>query len=781
MTKRILFFESDAGFAADVAERLRRHGAEVEVTDDGNAGVDAAAQNRPDLILLTIELPQVNGFLVCKKLKKSPETASIPIIILSSEATEEIFEQHRKLRTRAEDYLRKPLDLDTLIEHVRAIVPLDPVMMADDPSDEVIAISEELEVSFDQAQGTDLHQAKTVDPDIDAFADSAFDALVVGEEEHTTVGQMPAALVQSLRAAAAKSEESPPPPPPVPVAAATRAPTTPPPAMPAVGNAELERKVRDAEAAVVRAENRARLAEEQAAAAGQMRQDIERLQKEVADSKRSASIAPPGGAKGGGVSSREFLDLRESLNKKDKENLDLRDQLSARDKQMFELRDKNLGFERSIADAQDKQIELERAVADLSDQLAALAADKDAAQKRADDFKSRAERGETRIKKLESDLESETAVRAADAARLGEELKATVDALKAQHKTTVESAQSEHESALEALRTGHANALDGLHAEHASALDGLRAEHASSVDTVRAEHASAIDTVRAEHASAMDTVRAEHASALDTVRAEHTGAMEALEAEHKSTVEAQTRAGSTALESLRESLTASLESERAAHASERSARASEQAAHASAIETLQAEHASVLASTTANHESATEALTSSHAAVLAEREATHASEKTSAIEALREELSEAHAATLAALRAELTGAHTASSEEAAAKHAAAIEESNRKHGAELAAIGRKLAESENTITVTAESLSEREAELAAMTTAFEDTKASAARAGDEAKARIASLEAELEKARGKITGDGQILDRARRALEISLALLEDQKTNGISG
>ena len=72
MAKRILFFESDADFARDVSARLKRHGAEVELTDDGNAGVDRATKDKPDLILLTIELPQMNGFFVCKKLKKAP-------------------------------------------------------------------------------------------------------------------------------------------------------------------------------------------------------------------------------------------------------------------------------------------------------------------------------------------------------------------------------------------------------------------------------------------------------------------------------------------------------------------------------------------------------------------------------------------------------------------------------------------------------------------------------------------------------------------------------------
>ena len=125
MAARILFFESDPQFAQVVKERLVARGAAVDVVDDGNAGLERASEDRPDLILLTIELPQMNGFLVCKKLKKNPDTQNIPVIILSSEATEEIFEQHRKLRTRAEDYLRKPIEPDALLEHVGQLVELD--------------------------------------------------------------------------------------------------------------------------------------------------------------------------------------------------------------------------------------------------------------------------------------------------------------------------------------------------------------------------------------------------------------------------------------------------------------------------------------------------------------------------------------------------------------------------------------------------------------------------------------------------------------------------------
>src|SRR5262249_18910621 len=135
--------------------------------------------------------------------------------------------------------------------------------------------------------------------------------------------------------------------------------------------AELERKLRDAEAATARAENRAKTLEEEASRVDRLKAEVANLEKELGETRKVAQAAASGGAKTSGVSSREFLDLREQLNKKDKELLDLRDQLSGKEKQLLELRDRSLGFERSIADAQDKHLELERAHAEINDQLTA--------------------------------------------------------------------------------------------------------------------------------------------------------------------------------------------------------------------------------------------------------------------------------------------------------------------------------------------------------------------------------------------------------------------------
>src|SRR5689334_19192717 len=125
MGQRVLVFESDATFAADLRNELTKLGCNVQVVDDGNAGLQQATSARPDLILLSIELPRMNGFSVCNKLKKDPALKDVPLIIMSSESSDETFEQHRKLRTRAEDYVHKPIAFGELLQHIRSFVPIE--------------------------------------------------------------------------------------------------------------------------------------------------------------------------------------------------------------------------------------------------------------------------------------------------------------------------------------------------------------------------------------------------------------------------------------------------------------------------------------------------------------------------------------------------------------------------------------------------------------------------------------------------------------------------------
>jgi CheY-like chemotaxis protein len=141
MSKNILFIESDAPFARAMTAALEEKGFVVRLCADGKEGVDLARDLRPDAIVLCVELPKMSGYSVCNKLKKDDKLRSIPLVIISAEASPETFEQHKKLKTRAEDYLIKPFAGDTLVERLGALVGL-----PETPSDEEVVTLADVEL-----------------------------------------------------------------------------------------------------------------------------------------------------------------------------------------------------------------------------------------------------------------------------------------------------------------------------------------------------------------------------------------------------------------------------------------------------------------------------------------------------------------------------------------------------------------------------------------------------------------------------------------------------------
>src|SRR5580693_9646382 len=146
MTTKVLVFESDPAFAGELRSELGKLGCSITVVDDGNIGLQQATTDRPDLVLLSIELPRMNGFSVCNKLKKDPNLKDVPLIIMSSESSDETFEQHKKLRTRAEDYVHKPIGFGQLLEHIQGFVHLGPAASGGADADGAIVIDDEIEV-----------------------------------------------------------------------------------------------------------------------------------------------------------------------------------------------------------------------------------------------------------------------------------------------------------------------------------------------------------------------------------------------------------------------------------------------------------------------------------------------------------------------------------------------------------------------------------------------------------------------------------------------------------
>ncbi len=99
----------DSQYILDIAKDfLQEIGAEVITALDGEGGLNQALDNIPDIILLDVQMPGLNGFVVCEKLKKDSRTSEIPIILMSAVVDDESFQRHSKLRYHADAYLQKP-------------------------------------------------------------------------------------------------------------------------------------------------------------------------------------------------------------------------------------------------------------------------------------------------------------------------------------------------------------------------------------------------------------------------------------------------------------------------------------------------------------------------------------------------------------------------------------------------------------------------------------------------------------------------------------------------
>ncbi len=126
MSKSVLVIDGDRSFATRMSTALQQRGIEARICGDGPQALDEARARRPDLILLCVELPTMSGYAVCNKLKRDEQLRSIPVLLTSAEATADTFEQHRKLRTRADDYLLKPFDAATLLQRMARVIDLPP-------------------------------------------------------------------------------------------------------------------------------------------------------------------------------------------------------------------------------------------------------------------------------------------------------------------------------------------------------------------------------------------------------------------------------------------------------------------------------------------------------------------------------------------------------------------------------------------------------------------------------------------------------------------------------
>ncbi len=116
---RILIVDDSPTEMYKLASMLEKHGHQVIKAENGADGVAMARQEKPDLVLMDVVMPGLNGFQATRQLTKDSETAHIPVIIVTTkdQETDKVW----GIRQGARDYLTKPVDEDTLLKTIAAV------------------------------------------------------------------------------------------------------------------------------------------------------------------------------------------------------------------------------------------------------------------------------------------------------------------------------------------------------------------------------------------------------------------------------------------------------------------------------------------------------------------------------------------------------------------------------------------------------------------------------------------------------------------------------------
>jgi DNA-binding response OmpR family regulator len=116
----ILVAEDQADLRDMITTSLELAGHHVIAATDGQQAIEQAEEQRPDLIILDLHMPRVNGFEVCEHLKAQETFRRVPILIMSAGGSRE--QIRASLDAGAQEYLAKPFDLDHLIRRVDALL-----------------------------------------------------------------------------------------------------------------------------------------------------------------------------------------------------------------------------------------------------------------------------------------------------------------------------------------------------------------------------------------------------------------------------------------------------------------------------------------------------------------------------------------------------------------------------------------------------------------------------------------------------------------------------------
>ena len=600
MADRIaLAIEPDNDTAKQIRRLLEPKGFQVEHIPNGDDAMEWGRSNKPAVIILSVE-PRKVGYAISNKLRRSPSLREVPLMLISSEETLATFEQHKKLKSRADEYLLKPLEESVFVSKVAGLVGLgageEEIHELDADSDIVLSEDDEdvvVDGDGDGEERTQLMADSTGVPEstehvpdtgqtpfegekFDPETQAAFAALEAGGGEgssqsndmvdlrnlwsdddlppdlgweqpkgnqETPVVEDPDSYRTGETLGPEVVETSSGVPAPVPVLEED--------VPPAPEEIEFNDIATDAAGAGVLAEgfvDERRVKEAEArnseleARIHSLENERQTLRKEIEEARerftQSATFSKE----------REFLGLREIINKKEKDILDLRDALGAKDRQILDHKDKIRELDRARRDLEENSLGFERNLVAANERAAELSQDTQKSAEREKAFKVRLDDAHEQLRKAREEIDAlkkrmtqDDARARGETERLRTDAEARLAEAEETHRAELARLNDEHGQAMASSEGAHQAELARIEGAHRAETDGLQRRIAEEQAVGGERLASEIGKIRKEHEKAIAAAREEQAVQLASERQAYEALTEQKERDHRSEILAMRR------------------------------------------------------------------------------------------------------------------------------------------------------------------------------------------------------------------------------------------------